>query len=183
VNNTSGSGTGTGPVTVQTGGMLGGGGTTVGAAGIITGLVTVQSGGHVAPGNSAGILNLAGGVTFNSGSNLDVQLNSATLGTGYDQLKVTGTAALDGNLNVTLGYTPLHGDTFTIVSATGVTGTFANTPGNHLILSGLGTFDVTYGSNFVSLGNFTPVPEPSLFLLAGPVLLAYRRRARNSARR
>jgi T5SS/PEP-CTERM-associated repeat protein len=31
VNNTSGSGTGTGPVTVQTGGMLGGGGTTVGA--------------------------------------------------------------------------------------------------------------------------------------------------------
>jgi autotransporter-associated beta strand protein/T5SS/PEP-CTERM-associated repeat protein len=167
VANTSGSGTGSGAVSVQSGGRLGGGGTTVGSAGIISGLVTVQSGGRIAPGNSGpGVLNLAGGVTFNSGSNLDLELNSATLGSGYDQLKVTGTAALNGNLNVTLGFTPSPTDTFAVVSATTVTGTFANTPGNHLNLSG-GTFDVVYGSNVVTLQNFTPVPEPASVLLIG----------------
>jgi autotransporter-associated beta strand protein/T5SS/PEP-CTERM-associated repeat protein len=183
VTNTSGSGTGSGAVSVKNGGTLGGGGTTVGSAGIISGLVTVQSGGHIAPGNAGpGILNLKGGVTFNSGSTLDIELNSATLGSGYDQLKVTGTAALNGNLNVTLGFTPLSTDTFTVVSATTVTGTFANTPGNHLTLSG-GTFDVVYGSNFVTLQNFTPVPEPASVLLigAGAACLAgwVRRRSHN----
>jgi autotransporter-associated beta strand protein/T5SS/PEP-CTERM-associated repeat protein len=167
VTNTSGSGTGSGAVTVRSGGTLSGGGTTVGSAGIISGLVTVQSGGHIAPGNSGpGILNLTGGVTFNTGSNLDIILNSASLGSGYDQLKVTGTAALNGTLNVTLGFTPSPTDTFTVVSATIVTGAFANTPGNHLTVSG-GRFDVVYGANFVTLQNYTPVPEPASALLIG----------------
>jgi hypothetical protein len=163
VNNTSGSGTGTGSVLVQNNATLGGGGTSVGAAGIVSGLVTVQSGGHVAPGNSPGILNLNGGVTFNSGSNLDVELNTTTLGTGYDQLHVTGTATLAGSLNVTLGFTPSSSDTFTIMTYSTLSSgtTFSNTPGNVLLLPGGQTFTVNYNSSSITLNNFSPVPEPA----------------------
>ncbi len=133
-------GTVTGPVTVNSGAVLGGTGT-------VTGTVQADGGGTLAPGAGSGILN-TGGVTFSSGSAFDVELNGLTAGSGYDQLNVTGTVALfDGNLNVTLGYAPADGDSFTIIDND------AADP-----VTGLGTFQaggasIPSGSSFWADGN------------------------------
>jgi autotransporter-associated beta strand protein len=110
-----------GAVLVENAGLLSGSGT-------IGGTVQVNSGGHVAPGTSPGIMS-TGSVTLSSSSHLDVEIDDAAVGTQYDQLNVSGTVALGGaNLNITLGYTPANGDSFTIVNNDGadaVSGTFA----------------------------------------------------------
>lgn len=67
-NNTTGSATGTGAVTVNSGGTLGG-------SGIITGAVTVNSGGKIAAGNSVGTLTV-GSLFLGSGSLLDFEFNT-----------------------------------------------------------------------------------------------------------
>ena len=153
--NSLGSATGTGAVTVQSGGTLGG--ASPGGAGDVSGLVTIQSGGHIAPGSpSFGILKV-GSINFNAGSNLDIVMDSAAVGSGYDQLAVGTSVALNGNLNVDLGFTPLSTDTFKVVSAGSRTGTFANTPGNVLTLPGGQTFDVVYGTQAVTLQNYDPL--------------------------
>ena len=98
VNNTSGSGTGTGSVTVNSG-TLGGGGT-------ISGAVTVNAGGTISPGNSVGSLTLQNNLTFSGASgNLAtyfVELSGAT----SDKLAITG--ALDLRLydQITFSGTP-----------------------------------------------------------------------------
>lgn len=118
VNNSSGSATGTGGVTVKSGGTLGG-------TGSAAGLTTVESGGTVAPGASAGELNL-GGVTFNTGSTFAVQLGGTTPGSGYDRLDVTGTATLAGTLDLSYinPFTASPGQTFVILTAGTLVGTF-----------------------------------------------------------
>jgi uncharacterized protein with beta-barrel porin domain len=102
-------------ITVQNGGTLGGTGT--------TGTVIVQSGGTIAPGNSIGTLSVAGDLTLNAGSTTAIEIspNSA------DLLAVTGTAALAGTLAVLPEAGAFFGRTYTIVTASSVTGTFATT--------------------------------------------------------
>src|SRR5262249_24418822 len=70
VSNISGTGTGTGAVTVASGGILGGTGT-------IGGAVTVQSGGKLSPGASIGILTVTNPVTLSSGSTTLIEINRA----------------------------------------------------------------------------------------------------------
>ena len=101
---------------------------------------------------------------------LDVDLGGATP-TLYSQLAVTGSASLNGTLNVALnvGFTPTYLETFDILTTTGfVTGTFSGpAPAG---------FTVQYNSNSVIL---TAVPEPactSLIMAVGAGLMARRRR-------
>jgi len=107
VNNTSNSATGTGAVNVNSGGKLGG-------DGLITGAVTITSGGTIAPGNSPGILS-TGNLALNSGGMLSVEINSITVGTGYDQVNVTGSVTLGGDLAISLGFTPVQFDNFFLI--------------------------------------------------------------------
>lgn len=108
---------------------IGNGGTLKGADGVSVGDVTVQSGGTVAPGLSPGCL-LTGNIAYTSGSTYTVEIDSATVCTGYDQTQVTGTVDLgDATLNIVkLGsYTPADATVFTIITNDGVdavTGTF-----------------------------------------------------------
>ena len=98
INNTSGSGTGSGEVTVSSGGTLGG-------TGIIAGLVTVNSGGVIGAGASAGILTLNNGLDLSAGGTnvWELAVNSTNNpGTSFDQLALTG-----GNL-VLGGTSRLH---------------------------------------------------------------------------
>ena len=67
VSNSSGSGTGSGPVNVNSG--------TLGGTGSISGLVTVASGAHIAPGESIESLGV-GSMVLNSGSILDFELGA-----------------------------------------------------------------------------------------------------------
>ena len=77
VNNTSGSGTGTGAVGVT------GSGTTLGGTGIISGSVTVAAGANIAPGNggnNTAILQ-TGALTLSPTANFRVDINGTTAGT------------------------------------------------------------------------------------------------------
>jgi len=104
---------------------------TLSGAGTIVGDVT--NSGTVAPGNSPGILTVNGNYTQTSTGSLAAEITPVTTaGTGYDQLSVTGTAALDG----TLAVAPASGlyvadSTYDVVrSDTGITGDFATITGN-----------------------------------------------------
>jgi autotransporter-associated beta strand protein len=91
VNNTTGSGVGSGAVVVASGGTLGGGG-------VIGGPVTINSGGFFAPGNPVGTLTVSNNFTASSGAILNY-----TLGTSSDLTVVSGNLNLSGTLNVTNG--------------------------------------------------------------------------------
>jgi fibronectin-binding autotransporter adhesin len=88
-NNTSGSATGSGAVTVNTNGAIGG-------TGSVSGAVTVNAGGAMSPGsNGVGTITLTGGLTLGSGAVLNFDIGSTN-----DKIAVTGALALDGTLNV-----------------------------------------------------------------------------------
>ena len=100
-----------------------------GATGALTG-----TGGTISPGTSIGTMGVNGNLSLCPGSMLDIEINGKTAGTGYDQLIVTGSAALyNPVLNLTYGFTPEAGDSFIIINNDGadlVTGTFNGlTPG------------------------------------------------------
>ena len=75
----------TSAVTVN-GGSLGGSGTVR--------TVTINSGGTLSPGNSPGILNVAGDLTLTMGATYLVDLNGKAVGTQYDQTNVIGAVSL-----------------------------------------------------------------------------------------
>lgn len=126
-------------------GVLGGSG----RVGVITGGGT----GGIAPGNSPGILSVTGNVAFANTNSFNVEINGTTVGTQYDQLNVTGSVNLNSALlNVTLGYTPTTGSTFTIVQASGaLIGTFNGLPNASTFTVGGNHFRINYGSNSVVL--------------------------------
>lgn len=87
VNNTVGSGTGTGAVVVLSGATLGG-------AGVIGGPVTIN--GALAPGNSPGTLTVSNDFAASGGAVLQYQL-----GTNSGLMAISGNLTLGGTLNVT----------------------------------------------------------------------------------
>ncbi|HEV2329989.1 MAG TPA: autotransporter-associated beta strand repeat-containing protein, partial [Verrucomicrobiae bacterium] len=107
VNNTSGSGTGSGNVTVSSGGRLGG-------SGAIGGAVVINSGGTFSPGNPIGTLTVRNNFTANSGAVLNF-----TLGASSDLTVVNGNLALNGTLNITSG-AGFTTTTYTLFTYTGM---------------------------------------------------------------
>lgn len=111
------------------------GGTLTGAGSIFTGSGPIPGqvenhGGTVAPGNGVGTMNITGRFANAVDGTLSFELGGATAGT-YDQLVVTGAAALDGTLSVSLvslggpTFVPSAGNQFTLISTTeGVGGSF-----------------------------------------------------------
>lgn len=165
--------------TVQTGATLSGSGT--------TGDLTVSSGGTVSPGNSPGTLTV-GDTDLQLGSTLAIELNGTTVGTGYDQLNVTGTATLAGLLSLTTSFTPANGALFFILrndDTDAISGTFAGLSNESILSSGGQSFQISYfgdsGTNSFTGGNdavLMAIPEPSVTLLGGIGLLALMRRRR-----
>jgi len=107
----------TGPIQIQDG--------TLSGSGTITGSVTV--GGTTAPGTSAGQLNISGTYTQQSTGTLAIEIGGPTPGSQHDQLAVSGAATLDGTLSVEFidGYTPSIGQSFTVMTYSSRSGTFA----------------------------------------------------------
>jgi autotransporter-associated beta strand protein len=147
----------TSPITVGSGGKLGGSGTLVG-------LVNVN--GTLSPGNSPATLSVTGNVNQNIGSTLEIEIDGATLGTGaghYDQLNVSGTyniaasnTILDTKLRGITGsannnFVPTLGQSFEVVKANSVVGTFATYKAPTTGLAAGTRLDIGYTPNSVRL--------------------------------
>lgn len=88
VNNATGSGTGTGPVFIGSGGLLTGTGT-------VTGFVTNAPGGSFSAGNEIGVLNLGSTIWFGGATNRwDLADAAGAAGVGWDLLNINGTLTL-----------------------------------------------------------------------------------------
>ena len=161
------------------------------SSGVLTGAGTiggnVTSGGVIAPGQSPGILNINGDLTLLATSVLIFELGGTSPGVNYDTLNVSGTASLNGSLLITFtnsfqnSVTP--GDTFTLIGATTLLGTFTNpvgAPPRVNTTDGFGSFQVSYSGTNVTLSNFVPIPEPSTWalLVTGGLALALQLRRR-----
>lgn len=204
VNNTSGSGTGTGAVAVNSGGTLGGGDNTL-TRGRVSGSVTVADDGAIAPGtpevnNGIGRLSLGTTSFASGGSVLDWNVGSA-LGNGssspgvtWDHLNIAGdlnigstamfTINIDGNVT---GYTSGTPVSYTIATFTGSqTGVPFDADAFTLNTDNF-TPDAGFAADNWSIGlngnnvvlTYTPVPEPGaagMLVLASATLLTLRRR-------
>jgi len=115
---------------------------------------SVTSSGTITPGDSptqTAKLAITGAYTQNSTGSLNTAIAGITPGTQYGQLNVTGAASLNGILNVSLlnGFLPNVGDTFSVLNASSVTGTFATV--NGLCIDSSEHFAVTYEATDVLL--------------------------------
>jgi hypothetical protein len=118
----------------------------------------VSGGGHVfiegdaRPGFSPGTMSFGGDVSFGPLSTLNIELAGTNPGTQYDRVVVADSAAISGDLDVTLldGYRPTIGSSFQILSAAGgLSGTFdaESLPA----LAGGASWSVQYGAAAVTL--------------------------------
>jgi len=147
---------------------------TLGGSGTVGNVVA--SNGTLSPGNSPGILNM-NALTMDSLSTFVAELNGTTVGTQYDQLSTSGAVSL-GNaaLNVSFGYAPMVGNSFTILRnkvGGAIVGTFNGLPegaqfaaGGHILsisyVGGAGHDVVlTVIAGFPTSTSLTSSPNPS----------------------
>lgn len=112
----------------------------------------------------AGILLANGGYTTTSNSLLSCALGGTTVGAGYGRLQVAGTVTNNGALSVNLanGFLPTTNDTFTVLTATTRTGTFANFyfPSNEVTMQ----MSNTANSVIVNVSAVLVLPPPILHI-------------------
>lgn len=124
---------------------------------------TITNNGGVSPGSSPGLMEISGDYLQGDTGQLIIELagtnSSDAEAMEFDVLEVAGTAELAGSLDVHLldGFLPIPSDTFRIVKARNITGTFSNALEQVVFPNGM--FDVTYASGEVLLTNFQ-IPEP-----------------------
>jgi len=202
----SGNNTYTGTTTVSSGTLLINGnssaatgavavnGGTLGGSGTIGGAVTVNASGFLAPGNSsAGILTVSS-LALNSTSTVQFEVNgTATAGTDYDRIVVSGSGALalDGAFTIAFGnisalanttdinlisYSSSHTGDFTSLVSTGYYGGSGWTHVGE-------TFSMSSGGQTLTFseltGNLTVVPEPATWALLAfslTTVMIFRRR-------
>ncbi len=100
----------------------------------------------------AGLLSITGKYTQLATGTMTGFINGTAAGTGYSQLKVTGAAALAGTIDFTVATafqaSLTAGETFTVLTASSVTGTFSN---SEIAISSSLHFNVTYTATGVVL--------------------------------
>lgn len=147
VNNTTGSGTGTGDVAVNSGGTLGG-------TGSIAGNVAVNAGGSLAPGASIGTLTVGGTLTLDALSTNTFEVDGSI--PTNDVVVLGSTVAYGGVLKIVPTGSFTNGQMFTVFSGVGATA-----PSNFasIVSTGGTTFSFTNGIlTVVSAGPVTPPP-------------------------
>jgi fibronectin-binding autotransporter adhesin len=107
---------------------------------------------NVGDSGKTGLLAITGTYTQLSTGAMTGLINGTTAGTGFSQLNVSGTAALAGTINFTVaaGFqgSLFSGETFTVLNASSVTGTFSNTT---IAINGSFHFNVSYTATGVVL--------------------------------
>jgi len=153
--------------------------------GVVQGAVN-NTGGTLGPGNSPGTLQIDGDYAQGPGGTLAIELGGTAAG-AFDVLEVTGSAAIDGLLALTLdGFLPDVGSTFDIVVANSITGLFSNGP----VFAATGTgiaaeftlLELTEaGNDILRLTTVSAVPLPASLWLLLPALGALARLRRRPA--
>ncbi len=174
VNNTSGSATGTGLVSLLSNATLGGNGT-------IGGSVAVSDG-TIAPGNSPGTLAVGGSLTLDSLSLLSFELDASnqTVGSGINDLITVGAdMTLDGTINVSSS--PLSSGTWRLFN---YSGTLTNNTLDIGLINLAPSHTASIQTGTFGQINLVVVPEPETIMLfgAGVTILGLRlfRRRRTS---
>lgn len=162
VNNTTGSGTGSGDVIVEEDATIGGDGT-IGGNVEIAGLLT------------PGTLTIDGNLTLQSTAETRIELETPFT---FDQVMVGGLLTYGGDLLLDFSFTPTLGESFAIFDGfTGHARAFDNISFTNAGFAG--TFDYNLGAITIDA-----IPEPSSVMLlamaAGIGLLSRRRRNGNS---
>jgi autotransporter-associated beta strand protein len=183
VNNTTGSGTGTGNVSVNSTGTLGGTGT-------IAGNVTINSGGTLSPGNAShGTLTLgSSNLTFNAGSSGVMEINSPAMSGLFDRVVGINNFVLGGDLTINISPTFSVAQTYNLFNFASKSGSFnsitiAGSYSGSMTLSGeIWTLAVSPSEYFEFnqlTGNLVFIPEPGhpavLALVAGLAFVCLRR--------
>ncbi len=149
-----------GSTTLASGGALRGGASAVGAVAINGGLLTgagtvlapLSGTGTFQPGGAGGAMSVTGSFSPGAGSTYSVPLTgSATPGTDFGKMVVSGAATLNGTLVLASGpgYFPAVGTTFRILEAGSRSGTFSSVAGTDL--SNGTYYDVSYDGTGVTL--------------------------------
>ena len=175
VNNTTGSGTGTGAVTVNNSGTLGGTGTISGAV-TLNNTATINPGPSGADGTSASVSTFRTGALTLAGTNTFHEDAFGTAQANWDQLVVSGAATLGSTSSLqlaiaTAGLNFIAGTTYVLIDANTITGSFSNaTEGSIVTVNGY-NFTAHYDT---AAGNFdlVAIPEPSTWVAATLTLLA-----------
>jgi autotransporter-associated beta strand protein len=203
VNNTTGSGTGTGPVNVQSGATLGGSGSVAGSVtvdGTLTGTgsygaTTIAANGILTPGTSPGNVSFTS-LTMADDSVFNWELEGNSVATGFDTVTVSGALAIGSvatgsvKSNLTFGSGVLFGESFWLTDKTWTVFTSANRTFldfEPITIASAPSFDFSKGSlSWVASGvggvnlQFTAVPEPTSLVfglgLGVAGIVAYRRR-------
>lgn len=170
---------------------------TLSGSGTIGGFTTIESGGTLSPGNSPGVMTFSNGLTLDSGSITNFEINGLTRGTTYDGINITsGLTTYGGTFNLNFGSSIADGNVlslfalsgsgsagaFSAVEATGsYVGSFTNNSGIWSFDNGLQTLSFSQ-----STGNLSIVPEPSTYAaifgaLALVGVIAHRRRQKRAA--
>jgi hypothetical protein len=158
----------------------------VNGAGDIAGGGTSVFNGGFSPGNSPGLVTIAGDAIFGNTNTLQIEIAGLAPGTGYDVVDVSDDAFLDGTLDVDFlsGFSPTAGDSFDVLFAQILHGTFAST-----LLPALGpglAWDVQYlldagGTDTVRLSvSAVPVPAAVWMFVSGLATLGWLRRRGHS---
>ncbi|MDC0935471.1 autotransporter-associated beta strand repeat-containing protein [Pirellulales bacterium] len=129
---------------------------TLGGSGDILGSVINQD--IVAPGTSAGVLNLTGTFVQEITGTFAAEIGGTGAGQ-FDVLNVSGTASLAGDLELSLlGFAPAPGDAFAILVAGTLVGEFGNVADGarlNILAGGTGSFQVDYDATSVVLSDFS----------------------------
>ena len=127
------------------------GGTTV-ASGVLGNGLQASGGGTLQVGSGAATLTVAGDLLMANTTAVRMEINGATAGTQYDQVEVMGANRVvdlnDAVLDLSLGFVPVVGSSFTILSlsdrSSTLNGTFAGLPQDGLISVGNSQFTIDY---------------------------------------
>jgi T5SS/PEP-CTERM-associated repeat protein len=123
---------------------------------------TVSSAGVVAPGHTAGTLNISGDLQLQPSADVVFDIAGYNPGSTFTFLTVSGATTWNGRLHVTFGagFTPAQSDVFTVAQSGSDSGTFINVASGGTLVTedGAGSFTVTYGNGLLQLSNFQTVP-------------------------
>ena len=138
-------------------GDVSGGGTGIVFNDLVTGIGSANNvtyNGGFSPGHSPAEVFLRGTTSLAAANTLFIELGGLTPGGQFDRLSSTGTVNVDGTLDVSFinGFVPANGDSFEIIGASAVNGTF-NTTNLPTLPLGL-EWDVLYAPDSVTLDVF-----------------------------